>query len=130
MNLSPDQPASDARFQQLRTLVHSIAISIFILAGTVSIFIYREGTLLSRENQQLVEFLQGQENTQQLIDQMRLKLGEFTQKNPDFAPIYTRYFGTNQIVTSTGPTPSPANARAVANGTTNSPAPTNKTPKP
>lgn len=125
MNLNPEDPVVDARFQQLRTLVHAIAISIFILAGTVSIFIYREATLLSRENDQLVEFLRGQENTQQLIDQMRIKLGQFTQKNPDFAPLYGRYFGTNQPVTgSAGPQPIPASQSPAGNttsGATNKP---------
>jgi len=106
-NFNPGVPANDSRLTQLRTLVHSIAISIFILAGTVSIFIYREAELLSRENQQLIEFVAEQGNTQEVIDDMRLKLGQYTQQHPDFAPIYFRYFGSNQVARSQGPTPIP-----------------------
>ena len=114
INLPSIDPAQTANtLHHLRTIVHAIAISVFILAGTFSIFIYRQAVLVGRENRDLMQFLSEYErsNTQQVIDDLRLKLGEYTKQHADFVPIYAKYFGSNQPA-ATGPVRIPTNTAA------------------
>jgi hypothetical protein len=118
-------PDSGPAYRQLRSLLHAVAISMMILTGTMFIFIYREVVLIRRQTN---EFLTGiseyeRTNTQKLIEQLQVKLGEYARQHPDFVPLYARYFGTN------GPSPA-ALGTPVKIPTNATPTPTAKTKGP
>jgi hypothetical protein len=98
-NVSPEAPAPlDPAARQLRSLVHAIAISVLILCGTLFVYLYRQVVITRRQTSELVKFLMEYErsNAAEFIGQMHQKFAEFRKQNPDFTPIYVRYFGTNE----------------------------------
>lgn len=103
-----------AELKQLRTMFQIAAVSLIILTGTVFVLIYRQVSAIRPQNEQLTIELAEFENsgTAAAIEELRVKLYTFSQQNPDFRPIYTRYFGTNQPApaSSTQPAVQPAPA--------------------
>jgi hypothetical protein len=71
---------------------------VLILAGTLFVFIYRQVVLVRRQTGELVKSVVNYErsNAAEFILQMHQKFAEFKKQNPDFTPIYNRYFGTNE----------------------------------
>jgi hypothetical protein len=104
-------------FSRLRLLVHAIAVSLFILAGTVFVFIYREAVLVRRQTGELMRFLAEYDRSaaNEFIGQVQRELAEFRRSNPDFDPIYVKYFGTMD------PPPAPASKVQDALPVTNQP---------
>jgi hypothetical protein len=84
-------------YRRLRLLFHCMAISLILLTGTVFIFLYRQVILVRRQTTQLERRLQYESsgNRQAIVD-LRDKLAVFTRQNPDFAPVFNKYFGSNQ----------------------------------
>jgi hypothetical protein len=83
-------------YRRLRLLFHCMAISLILLTGTVFIFLYRQVILVRRQTTQLERRLQYESsgNRQAIVD-LRDKLAVFTRQNPDFAPIFNKYFSSN-----------------------------------
>lgn len=97
--LSPEKPhlpleQLEANYRQLRMLFHSLAIALILLTGTVFIFLYRQVILVRRQTAQLVRYGQQIEGfgKKEVYDDLRNKLGAFARQNPDFVPIYNKYF--------------------------------------
>jgi hypothetical protein len=97
-NFSPPGQTAAPYSKELRALVHAISVSLLILTGTVFVFIYREVVLVRRQTAELARYLIEYErsNALEFIENVRQKLGEFRKDHPDFNPIYSRYFGTNE----------------------------------
>jgi hypothetical protein len=117
-NLTPAENSASQGLHQLRNLVHAIGIACFIIAGTLSIFIYRQTILIRRENAELSAYVNDyqQGNTQQVIENLRDKLAGYAKEHSDFAPIYLRYFGTNHPAAGgiSGPVPIPVSSNSPA----------------
>src|SRR5688572_17060044 len=105
MNLSsqPDPPRSlqidlESQHRRLRILAQATAVSVLILTGTFFVFLYRQAVLVRRQTAELTRYI-GEVNESGLMrfgEQVREKFNEFRKQHPDFNPIYTRYFGTNE----------------------------------
>lgn len=102
-----------------RMLLQAVAVSLLILTGTVFIFIYRQVVLMRSQSADIVTFLANYERSNEpaFIEQVHAALLEFKGQNPDFAPIYMKYFGTNM------PAPKVSAAPAAATNTPPRPAP-------
>jgi hypothetical protein len=108
---TPSAPlnSGDASCKELRGLVHSVAIAMLILTGTVFVFLYRQVVLVRRQTAEMTQFLAEYEhsNTRELIRQMQNRFDEFRRQNADFTPIFIKYFGSNEPA-ATPPKASPA----------------------
>ena len=89
--------ASPLDLRSLRMLVHAIAISLLILIGTLFVFLYRQVVVLRKQTVEMSNIITEYErsNVSEMIEQAGIKLADFARDNPDFQPIYSRYFGTN-----------------------------------
>jgi hypothetical protein len=90
-------PAALDPLKPLRLLVHASAISIIILTGTLFVFIYRQVITLRKSTAELVNYIveYQQSNASDFIAEAHNRFAEFRKENPDFNPIYSKYFGTN-----------------------------------
>ena len=99
-NEVPESPESEllARYRRLKMLTQATAVSVLILTGTVFIFIYRQVVLVRRQTAEMARYLNEVDRSgmQSFMEQVREKFNEFRRQHPDFNPVYTRYFGTNQ----------------------------------
>ena len=88
---------AEARWRALRNLVHSIAIAMFILTGTLFVFLFRQAVTVQNNTREMGRFLQQYEESDvpEMIERVRLKLDEYRRTDPAFTPIYVKYFGTN-----------------------------------
>jgi hypothetical protein len=96
---APLNPARDeAAWKQMRALVHAIGVSVLILTGTLFVYLYRQVVLVRRQTSEMVKFLVDYEHSSasEYIARMHQRFAEFRKQNPDFTPIYIRYFGTNE----------------------------------
>lgn len=93
---SPIAPADDS-MKQLRTLVHSCAISLLIITGTIFAYLYRQTTTVRKSTNELFNYIAEfeQSKASEMIANLQVTLDGFRREHPDFNPIYTRYFGTN-----------------------------------
>lgn len=91
-------PPPQDSLKQLRMLLHAAAISLLILTGTVFVFFYRQVVSVRKNTAELANYIVEYENSnaRDFIAEMHRKLAEFAKENPDFVPIYKRYFGTNE----------------------------------
>ncbi len=92
----------DAACASLRRLVHALSLSVLILAGTVFVYLYRQVILVRRQTAELAHYVSEMDRAgmPSFVEQVRAKFFEFRKTHPDFAPIYSRYFGTNEPVTT------------------------------
>lgn len=82
--------------QSLRSAFHVTLAMIVILAGSLFVFFLRETSIARRQITELTQVVADYEkNAVPLMEDFRAKLQVFARSHPDFAPIYTRYFGTN-----------------------------------
>lgn len=81
-----------------RSLVQAVAVALFILTCTMGVFIYRQATLVRRQIQDLTQVVVEFERSglSAGVEELRKNLYVFAGQNPDFRPVYTKYFGTNQ----------------------------------
>lgn len=69
---------------------------LLILAGSLFVFFLREVSLARRQSAELAQMVNDYEkNAYPAMEKFRDKLQQFTQTHPDFAPIYTKYFGSS-----------------------------------
>ena len=97
----PQQPVAgdaEAQYRRLRILTQAIAVSMLILTGTVFVFIYRQVVLVRRQTAELARYIAEVDRSgiPAFVEQVRGKFNAFRKEHPDFNPIYTRYFGTNE----------------------------------
>ena len=87
-----------AQYKRLRVLAQATAVSVLILTGTLFVFLYRQVVLVRRQTGELARYIAEvqQSGMPQFEEQVRAKLNEFRKQQPDFNPIYIRYFGTNE----------------------------------
>lgn len=97
-NAGESQAATVDSVKQLRTLVHAIAISLLILIGTVFVYLYRQVVSVRKSTTELANYVLDYErsNASEMIQEVHRRMAEFRNQHPDFSPIYTRYFGTNE----------------------------------
>ena len=86
--------------EQLRTqrrLLHSLSIAVLILTGTFFVYLYRQVVAVRKSTAEMVRFINQYEKSETAlaIDRVQRELDEYRKQNPDFNPIYIRYFGTN-----------------------------------
>jgi len=88
-------PSSELR--GLRTLMHATAMSVLILTAGVFVFVYGQVNAARKQTAEIINFLTeyDRSNAPEFIEEVHRAMLEFKQQNPDFTPIYTRYFGTN-----------------------------------
>jgi hypothetical protein len=81
-----------------RSLLQATAVALFIVTGTMCVFIYRQATLVRRQTQELTQVIVQFERSglQNGVEELRKNLFVFMADHPDFRPIYAKYFGTNQ----------------------------------
>jgi hypothetical protein len=91
--------------RNLRTAFHITLVFFIILTGSLFVFFLREVSIARRQitdlTQAVVEY---EKSAVPLMEDFRTKLQGFTRTNPDFAPIYMKYFGTNTAAGRAGPT--------------------------
>jgi hypothetical protein len=97
----PQPPAStdaEVQYRRLRMLTQATAFSVLILTGTVFIFLYRQVVLVRRQTAELARYIAEVDRSGMpgFVEQVRDKFNLFRKDHPDFNPIYTRYFGTNE----------------------------------
>lgn len=91
-------PPAEAQWRSLRTLIHCLAIAVLILTGTVFVFLYRQVVITRKNTAEMVRYLMQYEesDTEEMIDRVRQRLDAYRQQNPEFSPIYVKYFGSNE----------------------------------
>ena len=90
--------------ESLRMSLNIALLLITILAFSLFVFFLREVTLARRQTAELVRSVsEYQQNFQPRIEDFRTKLQVYAKTHPDFAPIYTRYFGATNFGASAPP---------------------------
>ena len=97
------------QYARLRMLVHATAVSVLILTGTLFVFLYRQVILVRRQTAELARYVNEVDRSgmPDFVEQVRVKFNEFRKSHPDFNPIYTKYFGTNEIAVRPKVSPAP-----------------------
>jgi hypothetical protein len=120
MNIPSDQPEvprafkndQEVQYVSLRRLVQATAVSVLILTGTVFIYLYRQVVLVRRQTAELVRYLAEVDRAgmPEFVEKVRASFNDYRKTHPDFNPIYTRFFGTNEapVTAKVSPAPSPA----------------------
>jgi len=106
MNIPSDPPEAPRAFQNdlevqyasLRRLVQATAVAVLILTGTVFVFVYRQVVLVRRQTAELVRYLAevDRSGVPEFVEKVRTHFSEYRKTHPDFNPIYTHFFGTNE----------------------------------
>src|SRR5262245_39366576 len=88
----------ELQYKRLRVLCQATAVSVLILTRTGFVFLYRQVVLVRLQTAELVRYIGEVERSgmPEFAQRVRARLNEFRKQNPDFNPIYTRYFGTNE----------------------------------
>ena len=105
MNPDPSQTEFRPTLEQWksqRTLLHCLALSVLILTGTLFVYLYRQVVSIRKNTAEMVRFMNQYERSEAaiIIDRVQEQLDAYRKQNPEFNPIYVKYFGTNS------PTPS------------------------
>ncbi len=118
MNIPSDQPDVpqafkndlEVQYTSLRRLVQATAVSVLILTGTVFIYLYRQVVLVRRQTAELVRYLAEVDRSgmPEFVEKVRGSFNDFRKTHPDFSPIYTRFFGTNDAPATLKVSPAPA----------------------
>ena len=115
---SEPAPTPDRTSRSLRALVHCLAVSMLILTGTVFVFIYRQVVSMRKSTAEMVEYLKRYSEVPEVIDRVRDGLHAYRKQDPNFTPIFVKYFGTNSppASTSDGSQIAPINPDAAGSG--------------
>ena len=105
MNPDPSQTEFRPTLEQWKsqsTLLHCLALSVLILTGTLFVYLYRQVVSIRKNTAEMVRFMNQYERSEAaiIIDRVQEQLDAYRKQNPEFNPIYVKYFGTNS------PTPS------------------------
>jgi len=90
------------QWKSQRTLLHCLALAVLILTGTFFVYLYRQVVAIRQSTKEMVRFMNQYERSEAavVIDRVQEQLDAYRKQNPEFNPIYVKYFGTNS------PTPS------------------------
>jgi hypothetical protein len=111
-----------AEHQSLRTALHVTMVMIIVLTASLFVFFLRELSLARRQIAELTQGIAEYEKTAvPVMEDFRGKLQAFARVHPDFAPVYTKYFGTNAA--PLGQSPAKAQPLATNNGPVRLPPP-------
>lgn len=104
------------QWKSQRTLLHCLALSVLILTGTFFVYLYRQVVSIRKNTAEMVRFMNQYERSEAaiIIDRVQEQLDAYRKQNPEFNPIYVKYFGTNS------PTPSLSSKITPNTTTTNS----------
>src|SRR5688500_7698924 len=94
---SPMTATVEEQLKAQRWLLHSLCIAVLILTGTFFVYLYRQVVAIRKSTKEMVRFMEQYEKseTAAAIEKVQRELDEYRKKNPEFNPIYVRYFGTN-----------------------------------
>ncbi len=121
----PDLSDLRAECASLRQLVSSLLVLLLVVSGTLNIYFWRQFRATKTAARQVAAMVTDfQTNQGPAIDGFLAKLVEFEKKNPDFAPILTKY-GVPRSG-ATGATPATATAPAASRTLAPAPAPAKK----
>jgi hypothetical protein len=67
-----------------------------ILTGTFFVYLYRQVVTIRKSTTELVNFINQYQRSETavVIDRVQRKLDDYRKENPEFNPIYVKYFGT------------------------------------
>lgn len=108
-------PVED-QLKSQRRLLHSLSIAVLILTGTLFVYLYRQVVTIRKSNAEMARFITQYEKseTAAAIDRVQRELDQYRKTNPEFNPIYVKYFGSNSPmhtlsskVTTNAPTNAP-----------------------
>ena len=85
------------QWKSQRTLLHSIALSVLILTGTFFVYLYRQVVAIRKSTAEMVRFINQYERSEAagIIDRVQEQLDVYRKQNPEFNPIYVKYFGNS-----------------------------------
>lgn len=115
MTTSPSNEQTIAELQAsnraLWRCVHGLLLALMVLSGVLAIYFFRQSSVLRRDVEQLAEFVSANQKSagQAAVDGLRDTLVGFAKDNPDFRPIFMRYFPPPQSASgATAPADLPA----------------------
>jgi len=120
MNDLENQPAnqfeltpSQADFDALKQLVNTILILVVIMSGALTVFLYRQYTLIHEQTEGFRrQFNETEAQYQQVkprMDDFARRISEFARTHPDFAAMVAKYgVTTAKAPSAPGPAPAPA----------------------
>ena len=80
--------------RSLRTAFHISLVMLLVLTGSLFVFFVREVSIARRQINELTKVVRDYEKTTvPMMEDFRIKLQSFTKTNPDFSPIFIKYFG-------------------------------------
>jgi hypothetical protein len=106
-NPTPSAPATDAQtvaemrnaIESLRGVFQVVCLSGIVLSGTVLAFLYKEVSVVKRQNDELTAYIvEYNTNVAPKIEMARSNLLIFARTNPTIVPILKKYFPTNTPV--------------------------------
>ena len=85
------------QWKNQRLLLHSLTISVLILTGTFFIYLYRQVVSIRKSTAEMARFINQYQKSEaaEAVDRVQRLLDEYRKQNPDFNPIYVKYFGSN-----------------------------------
>jgi Tfp pilus assembly protein PilO len=88
---------AEEQLKAQRRLLHSLCIAVLILTGTFFVYLYRQVVAIRKSTAEMVRFMTQYEksDTAVAIERVQRQLDEYRKTNPEFNPIYVKYFGTN-----------------------------------
>lgn len=100
MNVEPSQTEFRPTVEQWksqRMLLHCLALSVLVLTGTLFVYLYRQVVSIRKNTAEMVRFINQYERSEAagIIDRVQEQLDAYRKQNPEFNPIYVKYFGTN-----------------------------------
>ena len=95
--VSNERANIEQRLGAQRLLLHCLSISVLILTGTLFVYLYRQVVAVRKSTTEMVRFINQYEKSETAvaIERVQRQLDEYRKTNPEFNPIYVRYFGTN-----------------------------------
>jgi hypothetical protein len=96
---SPDLEALRREYQSLRVLFQAVVVTMIVFTGSLTIFLWRQTSLLRRQVQASRPMVNQLANDYQKIGGPMVKsflseLHGFSKTNPDFTPILTKYMSS------------------------------------
>jgi hypothetical protein len=97
-----------AAIESLRGVFQVVALSGIVLSATLLAFLYKEISVVRRQNNELIGYLnEFQTSIGSKIDSARTNLPTFAKTNASIEPIMKKYFATNAPATTPPPPPPP-----------------------
>ena len=98
-----------AAIDSLRGVFQVVALSGIVLSATLLTFLYKEVSVVRRQNNELIVYLNDfNTNVVSKIESARTNLPAYAKTNPTIDPIIKKYFATN-APDKTPPPPPPSN---------------------